>query len=98
MNQLMKTKTSSFEKRSRPAATGKWLALLLAATAIQTIGTQRLQAAVAEKMITDKGITVAVEDGFKSEKGVFPNSLTVSTSQGIVTLTGSEGIKVARLL
>jgi osmotically-inducible protein OsmY len=53
-----------------------------------------LQAATPKKEITDSGITTAVEAGFKLEKGVFPNDVDVSTSQGIVTLSGS----VANLL
>jgi len=46
--------------------------------------------------ITDSGINSAVEDGLRSEKGVFPNDVDVSTSQGIVTLSGSAGNILAK--
>src|ERR1035438_7823600 len=36
-----------------------------------------------------RSITTAVEGGLKLDKGVFPNDVDVSTSQGIVTLSGS---------
>jgi len=49
----------------------------------------RLQAETAENQITDAGITSVVEKGMKHEKGVAPDEVDVSTSRGIVTLSGS---------
>ena len=71
------------------AAIGKWSAILLIAAGMQNLVLLPLQAATPKKEITDSGITSAVEAGFKLEKGVFPNDVDVSTSQGIVTLSGS---------
>jgi hypothetical protein len=48
-----------------------------------------LPAATTEKKVNDIDITIAVENGLILEKGVFPNEVDVSTSQGIVTLSGS---------
>jgi osmotically-inducible protein OsmY len=42
-----------------------------------------------ESEITAKGITSAVEDALRYERGVFPNDVDVSTAEGIVTLDGS---------
>ena len=63
--------------------------MLLIGAAIQIPCLPPLQAATTKKEITDSGITSAVEDGLIREKGVFPNDVDVSTSQGIVTLSGS---------
>ena len=71
------------------AAIGRWSASLLIAAGIQTLVLPSLQAATTEKGIIDSGITTAVEGGLKLDKGVFPNDVDVSTSQGIVTLSGS---------
>ena len=87
-------KTLKSAKWSHRAAIGKWSAMLLIAAGIQNLVLLPLQAATPKKEITDNGITTAVEAGFKLEKGVFPNDVDVSTSQGIVTLSGS----VANLL
>jgi hypothetical protein len=78
------------------AAIGRWSAILLIAAGMQNLVLPPLQAATPKKEITDNGITSAVEAGFKLEKGVLPNDVDVSTSQGIVTLSGSVGIRVAR--
>jgi len=45
--------------------------------------------ATPKKEIADSDITSAVSGGLMFEEGVFPNDLDVSTSQGIVTLSGS---------
>jgi osmotically-inducible protein OsmY len=55
-----------------------------------------LQAASAKREITDSGITAAVEGGLAFEKGVFPNDVDVSTSQGIVTLSGAVNNLLAK--
>jgi len=47
------------------------------------------QSATPSRETPDTGITSAVEDGFIFEKGVFWSDVDVSTSQGIVTLSGS---------
>ena len=56
---------------------------------MQTLSLPPLQAATPQKEITDSGITSVVENGLLHEKGVVPNDVDVSTSQGIVTLSGS---------
>jgi len=56
---------------------------------VQILSLPILQAAPARKEITDSGITSAVSGGLTFEEGVVPNDLDVSTSQGIVTLSGS---------
>jgi osmotically-inducible protein OsmY len=77
------------------AGIGRRSALLLIAAGMQIVFVPWLQAATTEQpattqqKITDRGITNAVEDGLIYEKGVYPDYLDVSTSQGIVTLSGS---------
>jgi osmotically-inducible protein OsmY len=39
--------------------------------------------------VTDGGITFAVEQGLVAEKGVFPNYVDVTTTDGIVTISGT---------
>ncbi len=68
---------------------GRWFAVLLVATSMQTMLSAPVQAAPATKKITDGGITFAVEQELVSEKGVFPNFVDVTTTDGIVTLSGS---------
>jgi len=82
-------KTLKLKEWAKRAALGRWSASLLIAAGIQTLVLPSLQAATTEKEITDRGITTAVEGGLKLDKGVFPNDVDVSTSQGIVTLSGS---------
>ena len=71
------------------ATIGRCSAILLIAAGLQTLSLPPLQAATPPKEITDSGITSVVEDGLTHEKGVVPNDVDVSTSQGIVTLSGS---------
>jgi len=68
---------------------GRWSAVLLIAAGTQTLVSPSLHAAAIKREITDSGITSAVEDGLRNEKGVFPNDVDVSTSQGIAVLSGS---------
>jgi hypothetical protein len=88
--------TLKLKEQAHRAAIGRWSAILLIAAGMQNLVLPPLQAATPKKEITDNGITSAVEAGFKLEKGVLPNDVDVSTSQGIVTLSGSVGIRVAR--
>jgi osmotically-inducible protein OsmY len=74
---------------SQPAAIGRWSATVLVAAGMQTLPLSSLQAATPPKEITDSGITSVVENGLRHEKGVAPNDVDVSTSQDIVTLSGS---------
>jgi osmotically-inducible protein OsmY len=93
----MKTmKTLKLKEWAKRAAIGRWSASLLIAAGIQTLVLPPLQAATTEKEITDSGITTAVEGGLKLDKGVFPNDVDVSTSQGIVTLSGSVNNLLAK--
>jgi osmotically-inducible protein OsmY len=63
--------------------------MLLIATGAEVLVLSPLQAATPKKEIADSDITSAVSGGLMFEEGVFPNDLDVSTSQGIVTLSGS---------
>jgi osmotically-inducible protein OsmY len=78
------------------AAVGRWCAMLLIAAGTQVLALLPLQAASTKREITDSGITAAVEGGLAFEKGVFPNDVDVSTSQGIVTLSGSVNNLLAK--
>jgi osmotically-inducible protein OsmY len=89
-------KTLKLKEWAKRAAIGRWSASLLIAAGIQTLVLPSLQAATTEKEITDSGITTAVEGGLKLDKGVFPNDVDVSTSQGIVTLSGSVNNLLAK--
>ena len=82
-------KTLKLKEWSRRAEIGRWSAILLVAVGMQTLMLPRLKAETKEKQITDSGITSVVEKGLKQEKGVAPDDVDVSTSQGIVTLSGS---------
>jgi len=73
----------------RRAAIGRWPAILLVVAGMQILTAPPLHAATAKQEITDSGITTAVEDGLSLAKGMLPNDVDVSTSQGIVTLSGS---------
>ena len=81
-------KPIQLKQRSHCAAMGRWSAIVLVAAGMQTLALPSLQAAAPKKEITDRGITAAVEKGFRVEKGVLPNDVDVNTSQGIVTLSG----------
>jgi osmotically-inducible protein OsmY len=81
---------------AKRAAIGRWSASLLIAAGIQTVALSSLQAATPKKEITDSGITAAVEGGLKLDKGVFPNDVDVSTSHGIVTLSGTVNNLLAK--
>jgi osmotically-inducible protein OsmY len=63
--------------------------VLLAALVVQALILLPLQAAPVKKPVDDQSITYAVENEFLFRKGVSPNFINVSTSQGIVTLSGS---------
>ncbi len=78
------------QKRSRAAPARRWSAIVAIALGAQFCGLPPLHAEEKpEKKITDSGITAAVESGLIFEKGVFPNDVDVSTTEGIVTLSGS---------
>ncbi len=85
-------KTLTLSDWPHGAAIGRWSAILMI---VQTLMLPQLRAATTEQSATpsretpDGGITAAVEDGFKYEKGVSWTDVDVSTSQGIVTLSGS---------
>jgi osmotically-inducible protein OsmY len=95
-------------KNSSIIAIGRWSAILLIAAGMQIPVMQMLHATMIknekkdngftpdEKKITDDGITSAVEDELVFENGVFPNDVDVSTSQSIVTLSGSVDNLIAK--
>lgn len=89
-------KTIELNERPHRAAIGRFPAMLLIGAAIQIPCLPPLQAATATKEVADSAITSAVGDGLMGEKGVFPNDVDVSTSQGIVTLSGSGGNLLAK--
>jgi osmotically-inducible protein OsmY len=53
------------------------------------LGSLRLQAAESKPVITDLGITLAVQRNLNLDHGLVPATIDVKTSQGIVTLSGS---------
>ena len=83
------------EWAQRPAI-GTWPALVLIAAGMQTLILQPLAAATLKNEITDGGITSVVEKDLILDKGVSPNGVNVSTSQGIVLLSGSVNNLLAR--
>jgi len=68
---------------------GPWSASLLIAAGMQTLVLPSLHAETTKCDISDKGITTAVEDGLSMANGVSLNDVDVSTSRGVVTLSGS---------
>jgi len=80
---------SPFGDAHHDGAISRWPSVLLILAGVQILSLPILQAAPARKEITDSGITSAVSGGLTFEEGVVPNDLDVSTSQGIVTLSGS---------
>lgn len=82
-------KTLKLKDCPQRAAIGRWSATLLIAAGMQILALPRLQAEIVKKEITDSGITSVVEKELKHEKEVVPDDVDVSTSQGIVTLSGS---------
>jgi osmotically-inducible protein OsmY len=70
--------------------------MLLASIGLHAGPMLHLQAAETKNIITDSGITTAVESDLRFAKGVFPDSIDVNTSQGIVTLSGSADNLLAR--
>jgi osmotically-inducible protein OsmY len=81
--------TLELKKWAHRATIGRWSAILLIAAGMQNLVLLPLQAATPKKEITDKGITSAVETELLIEKGVPLDLIDASTSQGIVTLSGS---------
>jgi len=82
-------KTEKMNEWTHRTAIGRWSFTPLVAAGMLTLTLPRLRAETNEKQITDSGITSVVEKGLKQEKGVTPDDVDVSTSQGIVTLSGS---------
>ena len=60
----------------------KWLPILLILTGPQVLSLPVLQAATEKGQIDDRNVTSAVERALDLEKGVFPDDVDVSTSQG----------------
>ena len=73
---------------SHPRLSRQLMILLISAGA-QLPLMRSVHAATAPREVTDHGITAAVERGLVFEKGVFPSRVDVSTSEGIVTLSGA---------
>jgi len=82
-------KTLKFKITSSRAPMSRWPACLLVAAGMQTLGLPALHAATTNQEITDSGITSAVEAGLAEARGVALNGVDVTTSQGVVTLSGS---------
>ncbi len=82
-------KTLKLNEPTQRKTIGRWSGTLLVAAGMQVLALPHLNAQTKDKQITDSGITAVVEKGFKQEKGVVPDTVDVSTSQGIVTLSGS---------
>jgi osmotically-inducible protein OsmY len=73
----------------RTKAFRRWRSALLAASVTQICIASVSHAAPKTPDITDRGITSVVESGLRFDKGVSPVGVDVSTSQGIVTLSGT---------
>ena len=71
------------------AAIGRCSAFLLIAAGIESLAFAPLHAATTAKVVPDSSITAAVEDGLVFDRSAFSADVSVSTSQGIVTLSGS---------
>jgi osmotically-inducible protein OsmY len=65
--------------------------LLCAAATLLATSASICHAEQSAPAISDGGITAAVESDLRAAKGVSPDSIDVTTSQGIVTLSGSAG-------
>ena len=89
-------KKSVLERRPHHAPRTLWLTMLLLFAGMSVSSTRSAHAATRPKAITDSGITSAVERGLIFEKGVFPSSVDVSTSEGIVTLSGAVSNLLAK--
>jgi osmotically-inducible protein OsmY len=63
---------------------------------IHFVSAPELQAASARRAVTDSGVTSAVEEEFLFEEGVLLDDMDVSTSQGIVMLSGSQNNILAK--
>src|ERR1700677_828568 len=82
-------KKLKLKKWPQGARLSRWSASLVMAAAIQTLVLPSLHADTTKRKGTDRGITTAVEDGLSGTKGVSLNDVDVSTSNGVVTLSGS---------
>ena len=82
--------------RPNHAPLSQWLTMLLILAGAQLPLMRSGHAATTPKAITDHGITSAVERGLLFEKGVFPSRVDVSTSEGIVTLSGAVSNLLAK--
>ena len=89
-------RNSSLKMRPHYAPMGRWLSMLLILVGMPISLMRPVHAASTPKAITDHGITSAVERGLIFEKGVFPSSVDVSTSEGIVTLSGAVSNLLAK--
>jgi osmotically-inducible protein OsmY len=89
-------KKSSLEVRPHHARLSRCWPILLVLAGIPIPLMRYAHAATTPKTITDHGITSAVERGLIFEKGVFPSNVNVSTSEGIVTLSGAVSNLLAK--
>jgi osmotically-inducible protein OsmY len=89
-------KTLKSNQWAHRAGIGRGSAILLIVVGMQTLALAPLQAAPTKKAITDSGITAVVERELRLEKGVSPDLIDVSTSEGIVTLSGSAANLLAK--
>jgi osmotically-inducible protein OsmY len=89
-------RNSSLKVRPNHAPLSQWLTMLLILEGAQLPLMRSVHAATTPKVITDHGITSAVERGLVFEKGVFPSRVDVSTSEGIVTLSGAVSNLLAK--
>ena len=78
------------------SAFGRAAAICVIFAGIHFMRAPELQAAPTRRAVTDSGITAAVEAGLGFRKGVFPSDVDVSTSEGIVTLSGSVNNLLAK--
>jgi len=79
---------NSLAERPHHAPLSRWLTMLLTPAGMPIPLTTSAHAATTPKAITNHCITPAVERALIFEKGVFPSSVDVNTSEGIVTPSG----------
>jgi osmotically-inducible protein OsmY len=78
------------------ATIGRCSAVLLLAAGTHSLVVMPLHASPSTKSITDPGITAAIESDLRLTKSSTPELLGVSTSQGIVTLSGHSDNLLAK--
>lgn len=75
--------------RTSHATVREWVVVTLFALGTQVLLTPRAYATKGDPELSDRNITSVVEAELRSDKGVSPNGVDVSTTEGVVTLSGT---------